>query len=246
MRTAFTLLAPLALLLAAPAAAQATVDLTPRLEALAQAGSGEAAYHLGMIHHLGLEGAARDPRRALEYFRLAAEQGDPLGAYKVGCFYAGQGEGVVEDDAELALRHKLVAAEAGYALAQQDVAKIYWAGGDHAAAMRWFDSAARQGDLTALASLAAIHGGDVEAPAVERDPALAYAFFTLFVREIAEVSEAVDVAQGADMMRKKLDIRPDEVARGDAIIAEWRAEPTALTRKAAAGLDAAKALVATR
>ena len=99
-----------ALFVSAPAAAVPS-ELQTRLESLAQRGSAEASYHLGMIYHLGLEGEARDYRRALGHFRRAAEGGDPLGAYKLGCYYAGQGDGVIPADAEQALRYKLVAAE---------------------------------------------------------------------------------------------------------------------------------------
>ena len=97
------MLAALLLCAASPSAAQ-DGSLTARLEVAAAQGNAEAAYHLGMLYHLGLEGVARDPRRSFEYFQRAAEGGDALGAYNVGCFYAGQGEGVVEPDEALALR----------------------------------------------------------------------------------------------------------------------------------------------
>ncbi len=77
-----------------------------------------------MLFNNGI-GVAQDNRRAFALFQAAAEAGDPLAAYKVGCYHAGQFPGVVPQDEEQALRYKLVAAEAGYSLAQVDVANIY-------------------------------------------------------------------------------------------------------------------------
>jgi len=67
-------------MLASPANAEPTA-LQTRLETLSSNGSGEAAYHLGMVYHMGLEGTAKDPKKAFELFKLSAERGDPFGAY---------------------------------------------------------------------------------------------------------------------------------------------------------------------
>jgi uncharacterized protein len=91
----------------APAApAIAAPPLHALLERLASAGNGEAAYHLGMLAHTGI-GMPRDVKKAFAWFTKAAAAGDPLGAYKVGCFYAGQGEGVVADDPDMMLERTL-------------------------------------------------------------------------------------------------------------------------------------------
>ena len=115
------------LVLLAPVQARAASELASKLTAMSAAGSGEAAYHLGMLYHLGMDGVPKDTRKAFELFKLATERGDPLGAYQYGCYFDGQGEGVVKVDPALALKYKLVAAEAGYALAQEDVAKHLFA-----------------------------------------------------------------------------------------------------------------------
>jgi len=96
--------------------AQERSTIVPALTRMAEAGNAEAAYHLGMAYQTG-GGVAVEPEKALAAFRLAAERGDPLGAYKLGCFYAGQGGDVLAPDLALALRYKMIAAEAGYALA---------------------------------------------------------------------------------------------------------------------------------
>ena len=92
--------------------------------ALANKGDAEAQYHVGMMHNNGI-GTQKDPRQAFEWFQKSAASNDPLGAYKLGCYYAGQFEGVVPTDANEALKYKLIAAKAGYALAQHDVALLY-------------------------------------------------------------------------------------------------------------------------
>ena len=92
--------------------------------ALAHKGDAEAQYHVGMMYNNGI-GTQRDSRQAFEWFQKSAASNDPLGAYKLGCYYDGQGAGVVASDADEALKYKLIAAKAGYALAQHDVALHY-------------------------------------------------------------------------------------------------------------------------
>lgn len=225
-----------------PLAAQAST-LTARLEVLAGQGDGEALYSLGMIHHMGLEGATRDPRLAFDYFRRSAEAGDPLGEYKLGCYYAGQGEGIVADDAELALRHKLVAAEAGYALAQIDVARLYVGRGDGRSAVQWFEAAARQGEWGAL-FMALIHASP-DAPAPDRPRAWLY--YRVIERTIAEIPEEVPEGE-VEMLREALaEMRgnleeglsdPDR-ATGDRMFAAWQVERSTVTLRADQGLRAA-------
>ena len=110
-RTLLKLLLPLTLFIAMAPASAANPSLAPKLTALSDAGSGEAAYHLGMIYHIGAAGVAKDARRAFALFKLSAERGDPMGAYKYGCYFAGQGEGIVGSDPKLAMRYKVIAAD---------------------------------------------------------------------------------------------------------------------------------------
>ena len=62
--------------------------------ALANKGDAEAQYHVGMMYNNGI-GTQRDIRQAFEWFQKSTAANDPLGAYKFGCYYDGQGEGVV-------------------------------------------------------------------------------------------------------------------------------------------------------
>jgi TPR repeat protein len=57
--------------------------------ALANKGVAEAQYHAGMMYNNGI-GTQKDPKQAFEWFQRSAASNDPLGAYKLGCYYAGQ------------------------------------------------------------------------------------------------------------------------------------------------------------
>lgn len=253
MRSLSRLLAALALCLATPSVAQ-DQSLPARLEAIAAQGNAEAAYHLGMLYHLGLEGVARDPRRAFEYFQRAAEGGDALGAYKVGCFYAGQGEGVVEPDEALALRYKLRAAEAGYDLAQVDVAQIYHERGEFDRALQWLEAAAQQGNAEGIggAIMYRAHGGP------RPDGPRAWLYFELMQRHMSRMIETLEVpgetVSDADrataIQESRAQLRqlliPDETEsdreRAARLVAAWREERSPVSLRADEGLNAARRL----
>jgi uncharacterized protein len=248
------LLVALVLGTAAPASAQ-DASLPARLEALAQQGNAEAAYHLGMIYHLGLEGAARDPRRAFDYFRRAADAGDPLGAYKIGCYYAGQGEGVVDADPELALRYKLIAAEAGYDLAQVEVAQILHDRGEFDRALHWLEAAARQGNMDGVGGAMAYRSKRGPRP----DGPRAWLYFEIMQRDLAHMLETTEPAgerpspeeqataleqAGAELRRIVLPEEDEEDrARAATLIAQWQEVRSPVSLHADEGLNAARRLV---
>lgn len=223
--------------LAAMLCAAAPIDralLAGQLVSLAEKGNAEAAYHLGMMKHLGI-GGPKDEMAAFDLFRKAAEGGDPLGSYKLGCYYAGQGEAIVEPDPALALQYKLVAAEAGYALAQHDVAKHYFDAGETDLALEWLTRSAGQGFGDALRALASLHNSE----AIPKDAARTYAYFTLYLARIATPSDK----QKAFLSEFTSKMSEEDKARGDRVIADWHAEASPLTVKALSGLRAAEALV---
>ena len=86
------------LLLSMPAKANEAATFNAMV-ALANKGDAEAQYHVGMMYNNGI-GTQRDLRQAFEWFQKSTASNDPLGAYKLGCYYDGQGEGVVAADAE--------------------------------------------------------------------------------------------------------------------------------------------------
>jgi len=235
-------MAALALALAAmPLSAQPSA-LPARLEALAAQGNAEADYHLGMLYHLGLEGVAVDHRRALDHFRRAASGGDPLGAYKLGCYYAGQAPDAQAPDEALALRYKLVAAEAGYVLAQRDVAAIYAHRGDRAQALRWYEAAARQGDWTALFM------ASFQAP---RGSPRTWLFFRVMDQTLAGLEQQMprDEAAQSRNARAQLrriieaDVGDGARAEGERLFAAWRVERSPISLRADQRLNAARRLV---
>jgi len=247
MKRLASFLAALTLLWAAAPVCAVPSALPARLEALAAQGNAEAAYHLGMLYHLGLEDVAVDHRRALDLFRRSAEGGDPLGAYKLGCYYAGQGGDALAPDEAQALRYKLAAAEAGYLLAQTDVAATYSHRGDRDQALRWYEAAARQGDWSALfmAFFQVMPGSQ------HPDRARAWLYFGVMERTLAHPPP--DLPQ--DEMRQLQDARAQmrqfvetglsaaERAEGDRLLAAWRVERSPATLRNDQGLNAARRLV---
>jgi uncharacterized protein len=241
-----TCLATLTLACAAPGLAEPSA-LPARLEAMAARGNAEADYHLGMLYHLGLEGVAVDHRRAFAHFQRGAAAGDPLAAYKLGCYYAGQAPEVVAPDEASALRYKLIAAEAGYVLAQMDVAAIYDHRGDHIQALRWYEAAARQGDWTALfmASL------QVRPDLPQADRARGWLFFRVIDRTLTQLEQQMPRDEAARSASNRVGLRrfteaglsAADRAEGERLFAAWRVERTPVTLRADQRLDAARHLV---
>src|ERR1041384_1134987 len=124
--------------------------------ALANKGDAEAQYHVGMMYNNGI-GTQRDLRQAFAWFQKSTASNDPLGAYKLGCYYDGQGEGIVSSDANEALKYKLIAAEAGYVLAQHDVALLYAKQENFEEAIKWWKRSADQGHPKALYNLSGLY-----------------------------------------------------------------------------------------
>jgi uncharacterized protein len=222
------------LALASCSASAQSPDLADRLFALSRAGNAEASYHLGMLYNNGA-GVAQDNRRALALFRASAEGGDPLGAYKLGCYFAGQ-FGVIEPDEDQALRYKLVAAEAGYSLAQLDVGILYYVRGSYGEALPWFEAAARQGEPQALYNLSVMYR---DGRGITPSRARAYAFFRL-----SHLASQGAIGAGAQRTLDELlaNMTTAERAEAERFDTGWVTGPTALTRLALSGIERAEAL----
>ena len=213
--------------------ANAENDLFTKLQKLAVQQDAEALYHLGMMHLLGVE-AARDQQLALDYFRKSAELGDALAAYKLGCFYDGQYQ-LLEVDLDAALHYKLVAAKAGYALAQQDVAGLLYQKGDTESSLMWLKRAADQGTRDALRAYASVHNG---AEGIDEDRVKVAAYFTISLTRYGGSEQ-----QEFWLTKFEEDLSPDEKGRVAEIIANYQAKPTLLTIQALSGMRAAEVLV---
>lgn len=193
--------------------------------ALANKGDAEAQYHVGMMYNNGI-GTQQDRKQALEWFQKSAASNDPLGAYKLGCYYDGQGAGIIELDPDQALKYKLIAAEAGYSLAQHDVANLYDRRGNSEAALKWWKRAGDQGYPGALFSLSRSYSAGKGTP---RDLSLSYAYFKL-----SQVAPKKNVDEMASLLSGP------EVRNAEKIVSEFRPQATALTLKAKLGIRAAE------
>lgn len=195
---------------------------------LAVEGNPEAQYHLGMMHNNGI-GTEANPSEAFEWFRKSAASGDPLAAYKVGCYYDGQFPGVVPENNVLGLKYKLVAAEQGYHLAQTSVAEHYYAAQQYDEAIRWWTEAAKQGEPTAIRRLSTVYEQGEIAP---RDLALSYRYLLMLAQMPDVISDqSTKVARDAVFAQ----LSPEQLTEASAAGA-FVAQPTPLTQKAQSGL----------
>jgi uncharacterized protein len=220
----FAALAAFCLLFSMPAHAS-DADTFNAMVAFANKGDAEAQYHVGMMYNNGI-GTQQDPKQAFEWFQKSTASNDPLGAYKLGCYYAGQFAGVVATDPDEALKYKLVAAQAGYALAQHDVAVLYDRQGNSEEALKWWKMAGDQGYPSALFSLSRVYSAGKGVP---RDLSLSYAYFKL-----SGVAPKKNVNEMASMLSKP------ELENAEKLVSEWKPQPTPLTLKAKRGFGAAE------
>ena len=161
--------------------------------------------------------------------------GDPLAAYKLGCYYDDQGAGLVAKDAGQALKYKLIAAQAGYALAQQDVAALYAREGDVQSGLEWLEKSAAQGWSGGLMTLASVYNG---APGIERDAAKTAGYFKLFLAN-SNPSEA----QRNWLRKFEMGLSTDDKKRADDLVRGFHPKPSPLTLKALSGQRAAEDLI---
>lgn len=200
-------------------------DSFDAMTVLAKKGDAEAQYHVGMMYNNGI-GTQQDRSQAFQWFEKSAAANDPLGAYKLGCYYDGQGEGIVASDADQALKYKLVAAEAGYVLAQHDVANLYDRLGDSEQALKWWKMAGDQGYPRALFSLSRAYSAGKGTP---RDLSLSYAYFRL-----SGMAPAKNVSEMASLLSEA------ELKSAEKFASTWKPQVTALTVKAKSGIRAAE------
>ena len=198
--------------------------------ALANKGDAEAQYHVGMMYNNGI-GTQQDLRQAFQWFQKSTASNDPLGAYKLGCYYAGQFAGIVTTDSNEALKYKLIAAKAGYALAQHDVANHYARQENFEEAVKWWKMAGDQGFPDALFSLSRSYSAGKGVP---KDLSLSYAYFKL-----SKLAPKKNVNEMATFLSKP------ELAKAEKLVSEWKPQPTALTLKARRGVSAADELLKT-
>lgn len=215
------------------AASANDADTFNAMLALANTGDAEAQYHVGMMYNNGI-GTQKDPSQAFGWFEKSTAANDPLGAFKLGCYYAGQFAGVVKTDENKALKYKLIAATAGYSLAQHDVAAHYARQGNFEEAVKWLQLAAAQGYDSSLYALSRSY---YVGKGVPRDYPLAFVYFKLGLMVSQSELNADAKAILDDMMANMSDA---ELANAQKVVLEWTPQPTALTTEAQNGIAAAE------
>jgi uncharacterized protein len=204
-----------------------------RMLALAVKGDAEAQYHVGMMYNNGI-GTGQDTRQAFNWFEKSAASDNALGAYKLGCYYAGQGAGVVKSDEATALKYKLVAAQAGYSRAQHEVAVHYAQQGNFEEAVKWLKLAAAQGFDQSLYGLSSsYHDGK----GVPQDRSLAFAYLKLSL--VMSRSGMTDRTQ-ALLKDLSAHMSAAELAKAELFVTQWKPELTPLTIKAGGGIEIAE------
>lgn len=209
--------------------------LIAQLKSMAEDDNAEAMYHLGMLYNNGV-GVPRSSSKALAYFRRAAEKGDALGQYKLGCYLVGQfgqidGLQLSKDEG---IKYKQLAAEAGYALAQYDVAGFRFSQKQWESALEWLTRAAKQGYRPAMVALAGVYS-DKQTPVY--DPVSAWQYFLL----LPESTESEWLQARRDTAEAELSAEQKQQAADKKSAMLF--SPTPLTLKAQAGLDRARSLV---
>jgi TPR repeat protein len=203
-------------------------DLFNELTDIASSGNPEAQYHLGMLYNNGI-GTNKDTAKAFELFQKSSSGGDPLGSYKLGCYYSGQGEGVVEKDQNKALEYKLTAAEAGYVRAQYDVAARYYHNNDMVNAISWWEKAANQGYSEAFYSLFSVYYYDKNNT---KDWYKAYQYLKIMERNIGNDKKK-------EVEEKLAEIEPtlsqDQLDQALSFVKNFKPQKSELTIKAYAG-----------
>ncbi len=114
---------------------------------LAERGDAKAQGQLARLYYRG-EGVTKDPKRAADWAKKAADQGDANGENLLGIFITNGDAGFDKDEAEGA-RWYAKAAEKGLATAQYNLGAAYWDGRgvkeDRERAEFWVRKAAEQG-----------------------------------------------------------------------------------------------------
>jgi TPR repeat protein len=189
-----------------------------RLKTLAERGSHQAQYRLGIFYVEG-KGVRQDYMEAMRWFRQAASQNDRDATYSMGVMYAA-GFGVPKDEAKSAVWYRM-AAEMGHSAAQVLTALNYatakGVARDDSIAARWFYRAAQQGTVEAQIALASMYASG---SGVQKDNIAAYAWATI-AAAIANKKEIRDRAvQLQTVARDAMGL--DEVVEAQEIVIAWR------------------------
>ena len=150
--------------------AEFLISLEPSLviaacKRLADRGSADAEYTLGVIYNQGL-GVSQDYAAAAKWYRQAAEQGNPRAQNNLGALYS-NGQRVPQRYGEAAKWYRK-AAEQGHIIAAVNLGYMYESGRgvaqDYAQAVRWYRVAAETGYPPAQFNVGLAYGKGLSVP----------------------------------------------------------------------------------
>jgi len=206
------------------------------LKVVAENGSPEAQYHLGMLYNNGL-GTEKNAEAALKWFKKSAEGGDPLGHYKLGCYYSGQAGNLLPIDENKALEHKLVAAQAGYTLAQDEVAGIYYQRGEYDKAVYWWEQGVYQGDPYSFYKLFSMY---YEGKVIPKNIEKSY-WLIKIIEKNSDNQEKEKIQPKITDLETQL--TTEQISKLNTEIAAWKSERSELTIKAKSGIKETKQVI---
>lgn len=211
-------------------------DLFKQIQDLAERGSSDAQYHLGMMYNNGI-GTKKDIKQAFYWFRKSAELGDVLAAFKLGCYYSGQCNDSVLVDKEKAIYYTQIAADAGYALAQQQIGAVRYEQKQYEDAINWWKLAAEQGDPLSLFYLSALY---LEGKGIPKDIVLAYSYFKL---SKLRSEGCVNPNAQSSLDKIKSEMTAEDYKKAEQLVSKYEAKPTPVTQRAKNGIEWAKKLI---
>jgi hypothetical protein len=195
---------------------------------LANTGNALAQYNLGMMYNNGV-GTPKDQAKAFDLFLKATTGGDPLGAFKLACYYDGQAPRAVKSDDVLSFKYYLVAAEAGYSLAQFLIVQKYFAQKDMDKSLFWFKEAASQGHNRSMSSLFTLYSDPKYG--VE-DSALAYKY----LKQMLVVADVEYHGRIRELLKKQVQyLTTNEI--GELNAEQYQPQPTPVTLRVKRGFD---------
>ena len=166
----------------APNAAYGSKEHIERLQKWSRRNRSWAQFGLGCLHRDG-EGVKKDPIRACELYKLAADQGYHHAQHNLAGMYA-QGEGVIQS-VSLAYKYYKLSADQGFAMAQFKVGLYYDTGVEQSeqsdtGAVKYYKLAADQGHCLAQNNLGNMYA---QGQGVNQSDTLSLEFFKLAAKQ---------------------------------------------------------------
>ena len=180
------------------------------LAPLAESGNAGAQTEIGVMYHEG-SGVAKDLKKAAYWYRLAADQEQPVAQFNLGNSYA-SGEGVPKDEVEALMWWKRAASH-DHRTSMYNIGNSYMFGQgvqrDAAEAIKWWRKAANRGYATAQFNLLVSYS---HGPVAERDLVEAFKWCTILSLR-KSVGDEVTLLNDAKQECAKIKLNESDKAR---------------------------------